>query len=44
MQRRTFFDVTVATAASISSPLLRAQTLQTLPTGPVGIVPQGLSE
>ena len=38
MQRRTFIDVTVATAASISSPLLRAQTLQTLPTGPVGIV------
>ena len=35
MQRRTF---TVAAAATLAVPLLQAQTLQTLPTGPVRIV------
>ncbi len=35
MQRRTFINATAATAASIASPLLRAQTL---PSGPVRII------
>ncbi len=38
MQRRTFTAATVATAATLAAPLLRAQTVQTVPTGPVRIV------
>ncbi len=38
MQRRTFTAATVATAATLASPLLRAQTVQNVPTGPVRIV------
>jgi tripartite-type tricarboxylate transporter receptor subunit TctC len=38
MQRRTFTAATVATAATLATPLLRAQTVQAVPTGPVRIV------
>ncbi len=38
MQRRTFTAATVATAATLASPLLRAQNVQAVPTGPVRIV------
>jgi tripartite-type tricarboxylate transporter receptor subunit TctC len=38
MQRRTFTAATVATAATLAAPLLRAQPLANLPAGPVRIV------